>query len=91
MNNGISKVEESGLSCFTTFKETVQFHKKEIINYFDGRQNSGFVEGINNKIKVTKRRCYGLSNPKTVFQRLFLDFFGYQCLENTSQSYYNEI
>jgi transposase len=40
-------------------------------------QNSGFVEGLNNKIKVLKRRCYGLSKPESLFQRLFLDLRGY--------------
>jgi len=31
----------------------------KITNYFINRQTSGFVEGLNNKIKVIKRRCYG--------------------------------
>ena len=49
-----------------------------IANYFKSRKNSGFVEGLNNKIKVIKRRCYGLSKITTVFQRLFLDLQGYE-------------
>ncbi|MGC3834751.1 transposase [Moritella viscosa] len=32
-------------------------YKGQIANYFKGRKNSGFVEGLNNKIKVMKRRC----------------------------------
>ena len=39
-------------------------------------KNSGFVEGLNNKIKVLKRRCYGLFNTESLFQRLFLDLQG---------------
>ncbi|MCW5967163.1 MAG: transposase [Blastocatellales bacterium] len=27
---------------------------------------SGWVEGLNNKIKVIKRRCYGIPNPVTL-------------------------
>ena len=54
--------------------------QKEIVNYFKDRQNSGFVEGINNKIKLTKRRCYGLFDPKSFFQRLVLDLSGYRLL-----------
>jgi transposase len=38
----------------------------------------GFVEGLNNKIKVLKRRCYGMSKPESLFQRLFLDLRGYK-------------
>jgi len=30
---------------------------KEISNYFYDHYTSGFVEGLNNKIKVIKRRC----------------------------------
>ena len=37
---------------------------QEIINYFVNRESSGFVEGLNNKLKVLKRRCYGLFNLK---------------------------
>jgi transposase len=39
---------------------------------------SGFVEGLNNKIKVLKRRCFGIFNLGHFFQRLFLDLEGYQ-------------
>jgi transposase len=31
-----------------------------ITNYFIRRSSSGWVEGLNNKIKVLKRRAYGL-------------------------------
>ncbi|MGZ8173611.1 transposase [Methylobacter sp.] len=35
----------------------VSYIYSEITNYFIQRQSSGFVEGLNNKIKVIKRRC----------------------------------
>ncbi len=44
---------------------------------FLDRQTSGFVEGLNNKIKVIKRRCYGILNVKHLFQRSHLDLSGY--------------
>jgi transposase len=50
----------------------------EIANYFLARLNSGFVEGLNNKIKTIKRRCYGIFNTSHLFQRIFLDLEGYQ-------------
>ena len=49
-----------------------------IANYFIVRNNSGFVEGFNNKVKVLKRRCYGLSNVTRLFQRLMLDLTGFE-------------
>lgn len=70
-------VEESELTCFNTFLTTLNNHLNEITNYFINRFNSGFVEGLNNKIKVLKRRCYGLLNLNHLFQRLFLDLEGY--------------
>jgi len=50
---------------------------EEIANYFIERQTSGFVEGLNNKIKVLKRRCYGIASRHRIFQRVYLDLHGY--------------
>ena len=36
------------------------------------------VEGFNNKIKVLKRRCYGIFNIQHIFQRIYLDLEGYR-------------
>ena len=72
----LSRVNNSELSCFDGFIKTLEKYKPYIANYFKQRKNSGFVEGINNKVKVAKRRCYGIASVKTIFQRLFLDFQG---------------
>lgn len=74
----IKKVEKSGLTCFDSFISTLKKYQPYIANYFKQRKNSGFVEGLNNKIKVAKRRCYGFASVKTIFQRLFLDFQGFE-------------
>jgi len=50
----------------------------EITNYFNSRLTSGFVEGHNNKVKVLKRRFYGITNITHLFQRLYLDLEGYR-------------
>ena len=57
---------------------TVKKWKNEITNYFVNRYTSAFVEGLNNKIKVLKRRCYGIYDLKHFFQRLFLNLSGYE-------------
>jgi len=72
------EVRASGLNCYDGFLQTLEKGMEEISNYFLARQNSGFVEGLNNKIKVLKRRCYGIFNLSHLFQRLFLDLEGYQ-------------
>lgn len=72
------QVRESGLKCFDPFLTTLDNWMDEITNYFLHRQTSSFVEGLNNKIKVIKRRCYGIFNISHLFQRIFLDLEGYE-------------
>jgi len=76
ISDWIIQVEESELNCFNKFMETLTKHMIEVTNYFMQRYNSGFVEGFNNKVKVLKRRCYGLSSPLKLFQRLIIDTLG---------------
>ncbi len=73
----VEKVGESKATCFNTFTKMVKKYVEPISNYFIARDTSGWVEGINNKVKVIKRRCYGLLNLKHFFQRIFLDLQGY--------------
>jgi transposase len=63
---------------FDGFLTTLDNWLDEITNYFLERQSSGFVEGFNNRIKVLKRRCYGIFDVKRLFQRLTLDVNGNQ-------------
>lgn len=71
-------VQESELDCFDSFLSTLDKRLEEITNYFVERKNSGFVEGLNNKIQVIKRRCYGIFKVSHLFQRLFIDLAGYE-------------
>lgn len=75
----IQNVKLSGLTCFDKFIDTLKNNWHEILNYFYHRQrkNSGFIEGLNNKIKVIKRRCYGVFDIDRLFQRISLDLSGY--------------
>jgi transposase len=77
------RVKASGLRCYESFFTTLDNHLEEITNYFLQRHNSGFVEGLNNKLKVLKRRCYGIFNLGHLFQRLFLDLEGYRVFAPT--------
>ena len=76
--NGRTEVSQSVLTCFDKFLTTLNNWLDQIVNYFAGRFSSGFVEGLNNKIKTTKRRCYGILKTTTLFQRLYLDIEGYR-------------
>ena len=79
-----AQVEGSGLSCFAPFLTMLGNWLDEITNYFLRRETSGFVEGINNRVKVLTRRCYGIFNLGHLFQRLFLDLEGYRLFAKTA-------
>lgn len=72
------RVAKSGLACFDGFLALLDTWLDLIANYFVDHQTSAFVEGLNNKLKVLKRRCYGLCNVGRLFQRLTLDMDGYR-------------
>lgn len=78
LNGWAARVKRSEVRCFDGFLKTLLARKDEIANYFLERHTSGFVEGFNNKIKVIKRRCYGILNPEHLFQRIYLDLLGYK-------------
>jgi transposase len=73
-----AKVKRAALTCFDKFLKTLHNHLVEIANYFDKRASSGFVEGLNNKLKTITRRSYGLQRVDSLFRRLWLDLNGYR-------------
>ena len=46
----------------------------EIISYFKNRTTQGIVEGINNKLKLIKRKAYGFKNFANFRLRSLLSF-----------------
>jgi transposase len=64
----MKKVRASKLHCFDSFLTTLENRLDDIANYFIGRHTSGFVEGFNNKLKVVKRRCYGILRLFAMFE-----------------------
>jgi transposase len=55
------------------FFETYDRWKTAVLNYFDARQTSAAVEGVNNKARVITKRSYGLKSAKGLWDRLILD------------------
>jgi transposase len=74
----MAAVRKSGLDCFDTFLTTLENRMDLITNYFISRSSSGWVEGLNNKIKVLKRRPYGVKNLGNLFRRIWLDLRGHE-------------
>jgi len=73
----IEKVKESSVGCFNEFLKTLKNRFDIILNYFKERKNSGFVEGLNQKIKLLKRRGYGMFNIDNLYRHIYLDMHGY--------------
>ena len=78
----MAEVRASGLGCFDQFLTTLEKQMDLITNYFINRSSSGWVEGLNNKIKVLKRRAYGITNLANLFRRIWLDLNGYEAFAN---------
>ncbi|MED1420673.1 transposase, partial [Bacillus smithii] len=57
-------IERSGLEEYQYMKRTFKNWEKEILNSFLFPYTNGFIEGINNKIKVIKRMSYSIRNFK---------------------------
>ena len=66
------ETEDLGLDL-SSFFETYDRWKTAILNYFDARQTSAAVEGINNQARVITKRAYGLKSADSLWTRLILD------------------
>ncbi|MBM3210671.1 ISL3 family transposase [Candidatus Poribacteria bacterium] len=64
LSDWVKRVIDSGLKCLEKFLTTLSNWKESILNYFDGKVTNGFVEGMNNKIKLIKRKGFGFTNHK---------------------------
>jgi transposase len=67
-----SETERLGMDLGRFFA-TYDRWKTAILNYFDARQTSAAVEGVNNKARVITKRSYGLKSAKSLWDRLILD------------------
>jgi len=75
LEDWINRVVQSGLKGLEKFLITLSNWKDSILNYFNGKVTNGFVEGMNNKIKLIKRKGFGFTNHKH-FRYRVLDVCG---------------
>ena len=59
---------------FESFRQTLTNWMDKIANYFYRRTTNGIVEGINNKIKLIKRRAFGFRNFQSFRIRAIVAF-----------------
>lgn len=65
---------ETAYKYFPKSCRTISRWIDEILAYFDNRTTQGIVEGINQKIKLIKRRAYGLTNFDSFRRRILLNW-----------------
>ncbi len=66
---------ESAYQYFPKSCKTISRWIDEILAYFDNRTTQGVVEGINQKIKLIKRKAYGLTNFDNFRRRVLLNWY----------------
>tara|TARA_B100000315_G_scaffold182509_1_gene171394 strand:+ start:244 stop:1449 length:1206 start_codon:yes stop_codon:yes gene_type:complete len=62
LNTWIKKARDSKIPKLIQFAKKLSRHTDGILNYFNVSITTALVEGINNKIKVLKRKMYGFRN-----------------------------
>lgn len=65
-------VEREVLPAFSSFAEGVRQWREELLAYFDEPTTNGYAEGVINKVKVIKRRAYGLPSFESFRRRVLV-------------------
>ena len=68
----LAAVERAALPAFDAFAKGIRSWRDELLAYFDEPTTNGYAEGINNKVKVIKRRAYGIPTFTAFRQRILL-------------------
>ena len=67
----VMRARESLLAPLVKFCRMVERHEEGILRYFVKRVTGGISEGMNNKIKVVKRRAYGYRDPAYFILKIY--------------------
>jgi transposase len=62
----------SALQPFEAYVNGIRPWREEILAYFDQPASNGYAEGVINKVKVIKRRAYGLPSFESFRERILL-------------------
>jgi transposase len=68
----LAAVEHASIPSFTAFAKGVRSWREELLAYFDDPATNGYAEGVINKIKVIKRRAYGLPSFESFRHRVLV-------------------
>jgi len=68
----LAAVDRAAIPSFSAFAEGIRLWREELLAYFDQPITNGYAEGVINKIKVIKRRAYGLPTFNGFRQRVLV-------------------
>jgi transposase len=72
----VCEVKQFGCDKLLDFVKTLEHWWKPILNYFNRRVTNGAVEGLNNRVKLIKRRAYGYRNVTNFRNRIVAEISG---------------
>jgi transposase len=76
LNAWICEVKQLGCDKLKPFIKTLEGWWEHILNYFNQGITNGAVEGINNRVKLIKRRAYGYRNVTNFRNRVVAEISG---------------
>ena len=68
----LAAVDRAGLPAFDAFAKGIRLRSQELLAYLDEPTTNGYAEGVINKVKVIKRRAYGIPTLTAFRQRVLL-------------------
>jgi transposase len=72
LDHFLGAVGRAQLPAFAAFADGVRQWRAELLAYFDEPTTNGYAEGVINKVKVIKRRAYGLPSFERFRERVLL-------------------
>lgn len=72
LENWLQTAIQSNIPEMLYVVKTITYWKQEILNYFSYRITTGFLEGMNNRIKTIKRMAYGFRTPGILRAKVLL-------------------
>ena len=68
----LGAVERAEVPAFIAFADGIRLWRGELLAYFDEPTTDGYAEGVINKVKLIKRRAYGLPSFDRFRERVLL-------------------
>jgi transposase len=72
LDSFLAAVDQAGFASFDALAKGIRLWRSELLAYFEEPTTNGYAEGVINKVKVIKRRAYGLPTFTGFRQRVVI-------------------